>query len=462
MLNKKRRGLYIAGIAVIGIIAILGGTLLFFYNRNSDISKEAQTHIDNILSLSGKLTPDEEQIFISEIQAFIKLLEPHYKEEDQGLPFVSDAELERLQQHTMAIMQENPDLAIHAHFHGEGNKHGHETGTEGDQTWIHDELAGINAVIEEVKASNISESAKEALLSVLEHRRYFLMNHEKDSVELEEKFREFYEQDPTIVGVTKDHITGEYIPMPPNMLELTIHRYTRPDGTVGDMYVPSSSHATDREVSELLTPYLEALETLPPWEVPPPPEHPDLKVTIRYAANYGKETGEETADESLQTAEQNVENSGETSIETGISDAYPDPVITPEEVEGWRGALEEMSNSTDSEMETLRKMFEKAIGIPMDRFLEMTDAEIEAHFSRYAAPSEADVEKQVMSSGATGVSVDANGVSELQRKFSPQRFNRAMQTLERYGPEEGLRRLKEVDPEISTSLERMIQSQKEE
>ena len=41
----------------------------------------------------------------------------------------------------------------------------------------------------------------------------------------------------------------------------------------------------------------------------------------------------------------------------------------------------------------------------------------------------------------------------LREQFSPERFERAMSTLERYGPEEGLRRLRENDPEIAKQVE---------
>ena len=42
----------------------------------------------------------------------------------------------------------------------------------------------------------------------------------------------------------------------------------------------------------------------------------------------------------------------------------------------------------------------------------------------------------------------------LRERFSPERFERAMSTLERYGPEEGLRRLRDADPEIAKQVER--------
>lgn len=49
----------------------------------------------------------------------------------------------------------------------------------------------------------------------------------------------------------------------------------------------------------------------------------------------------------------------------------------------------------------------------------------------------------------------------LREQFSPQRFSTAVQTLNQYGPQEGLRRLKESDPEVATHFERLIQRSKE-
>ena len=288
------------------------------------------------------------------------------------------------------------------------------------------------------------------------------MNYEKDTADADQKFQEFREQDPTIIGVNKNHITGEFTPVYPNMLTLTIHSYTREDGTLGDMYVPTESHATDPEVAKILIPYLEALETLPPSEVPPPPEHKDLRLTIEYAANYGKEIDAEMTGETLQTPQQFPEQFVETSEDTSTtdpSDAYPDPIITAEEVEVWQRELENIQESTEGEMAEIRQSFEEAIGLSIDRLLEMTDAEIEAEFSQYF--SGAGLEKQMMPSAPMDVSIE-NFDTELRRHFSPKRVNQARQTLERYGPEEGLRRLKSVDPEMSTHLQRIIHRQKEE
>lgn len=49
----------------------------------------------------------------------------------------------------------------------------------------------------------------------------------------------------------------------------------------------------------------------------------------------------------------------------------------------------------------------------------------------------------------------------LRERFSPHRFNAAMQALTQYGPQEGLRRLKESDPDIATHIERLIRPEKD-
>lgn len=56
---------------------------------------------------------------------------------------------------------------------------------------------------------------------------------------------------------------------------------------------------------------------------------------------------------------------------------------------------------------------------------------------------------------------EADFEKTLRERFSPQRLSTAMQTLAQYGREEGLRRLKESDPEIATHVERLIQPNKE-
>lgn len=77
-----------------------------------------------------------------------------------------------------------------------------------------------------------------------------------------------------------------------------------------------------------------------------------------------------------------------------------------------------------------------------------TTQEIEVRFAR-------DMLSNVLS---TPVSTDFE--TELREHFSPQRFNHAIRTLNQYESEEGLRRLKESDPEIAIRVERLIRQYK--
>lgn len=57
---------------------------------------------------------------------------------------------------------------------------------------------------------------------------------------------------------------------------------------------------------------------------------------------------------------------------------------------------------------------------------------------------------------------EENSETTIRERFSPERFNRAMQTLNRHGPEEGLRKLKETDPELAQQVERLMKRKQEE
>ena len=89
------------------------------------------------------------------------------------------------------------------------------------------------------------------------------------------------------------------------------------------------------------------------------------------------------------------------------------PSDTPEEIPAF------------TEIETLSESFEA-------QFFQALETEIPAF------PTEAGLETQ------------------LRERFSPERFGTAAQTLHRYGPEEGLRRLKVSDPEVATHIERFL------
>ena len=446
MYSKTRMGL-----VSLLCITLLGGTFFFFHNRPQTLHKEAQTHLDTLHSLSGTLTNAEKQTYFSDVDALGKIMDKQLQQSPESRPFVSPEELERLQAHISVLIRENPDLAIHAH--GENHGHSHE-----DPKPQQDELADINAAIEEVKASEVSSSAKEALLSILEHRRNFLLYHEKESAELEKKFKELLKTDPTLIGLEKSRITGEYTRLYPNMLSIKKRRTHYPDGTFDEEFAQVSSHATDPEIANLIKSYRQALDTLPPWKVPPPPEHEGLHLSVEYDDVYLTAAGESKTDVSPQTPEQPLEMSEDTS--TQLLEEYPKPIITQEEVVSWQDSLQGLQESTDIEMEEMRKFFQEAVGIPLDRFLEMTDAEIEAELNRQISPSQSESVSSITDT-SLGLSSEKNLKAGLRQRFSPERSNQAIQMLSLYGPKEGVRRLKDVDPEVATHIEIFLQKQGE-
>ncbi len=74
---------------------------------------------------------------------------------------------------------------------------------------------------------------------------------------------------------------------------------------------------------------------------------------------------------------------------------------------------------------------------------------------RTAATPMADPEKIVTNALSTVLTPPTVEQVEnaLREQFSSERFGQAMDTLERYGPEEGLRRLRENDPEVASQIE---------
>ena len=67
-----------------------------------------------------------------------------------------------------------------------------------------------------------------------------------------------------------------------------------------------------------------------------------------------------------------------------------------------------------------------------------------------------------MPSASQLLATDAEVEVSLREHFSPQRFTKAISTLDQYGPEEGLRRIKKSDPEVGKHIERLIQPKQEQ
>ena len=76
-----------------------------------------------------------------------------------------------------------------------------------------------------------------------------------------------------------------------------------------------------------------------------------------------------------------------------------------------------------------------------EEFANMTDAELTAEIEKHFMPKIPTVETLE---------------SKISEQFNPERYSKAMETLNRYGPEEGIRRLKETDPAVAEQIERLL------
>ena len=294
-------------------------------------------------------------------------------------PLLPQAEYERFVAHIEGLLLENPGIGLEAHGPTESHEEVYERQQERQK-----ELENVIAAIEEIKVSeDMSLGAKEAFLSILENRRAVLESHGAETREMGRVFAELKETDPDIVGLEKNELTGEYTKVYPNMLTIYKKRIHHPDGTVEVEYAGSRGGATDPDLHQEIEAYVNLLENTPPWETPPPPpEHEDLRFSIEYEDVYVDAEGKQTRAEPA-----------ETSVETPpeLPQDYPEPMITEEEVNSLKESLTEFKTSDPSEWEDIEKFFQDAMGIPLDRFLEMTDAEIEAELNRNLSPSDRDL-----------------------------------------------------------------------
>ncbi len=79
-----------------------------------------------------------------------------------------------------------------------------------------------------------------------------------------------------------------------------------------------------------------------------------------------------------------------------------------------------------------------------------------------ATPQQTDIESFVPSPKNPELPTQKRLETALRAQFSPDRFNRAMKTLNQYGPQEGLRRLKDSDPEVAKQVERLLPKRQEQ
>ena len=122
------------------------------------------------------------------------------------------------------------------------------------------------------------------------------------------------------------------------------------------------------------------------------------------------------------------------------------PDRTFEDLNDWDSGEQDKSSgdgTVRAEAQAAQKRFERAQTEALEGATK-TDAEIEV-----------DLEKQLTPELPTAEGVE----TQLSERFSPERLEKAREVLERYGPEEGMRRLREDDPEVAAQFERTRRDQ---
>ena len=126
---------------------------------------------------------------------------------------------------------------------------------------------------------------------------------------------------------------------------------------------------------------------------------------------------------------------GESQQTSGVSDQ------TSEDWDDWDSGGQDSrprDETVRAEAQAAQKRFEQSQAEALERATK-NDTEIGAA-----------LEKQLTPELPTSEGIE----TQLSERFSPERLEKARQVLERYGPEEGMRRLREDDPEVAAQFER--------
>ena len=362
MLTKKRIGL-----ACLAIFTVIGSGVFLFYHPKSADQIEAEGYIDKLYTFSGKLTPEEKKDFLNTMFALQKL-NASLKDPSEIYRWIPPAEVDKFLEHTEELIRENPDIKppLHSHLHEQGHE-----GIYQQQEIKDEELAKINAAIEEVKASDAAESAKKALLSVFEHRRAILLDSGTTAHNMIKRLEEIRKTEPDVVSLNWG---GQgYKKIYEHHLEINKRRTHHPDGTVEEVLKGTHFRSSDQVLHRALEKYIEKLKWIPPWKShPPPPKHKDLRYFVEYEDVYVDEDGKRIPNPSPQTPEQKKDGPSEVStskpseeIPLELPQESPELIITEEEVDSWQESLDTLEMD---EMKKIGPLFEQAVGIPLNRF----------------------------------------------------------------------------------------------
>ena len=411
-------------------IVVLGIGIFYFLTQPKGpqgIPAETRALLEKIYSYSGTLTLEEQRQF-AEFPSMLGAIDSR-----QPLP---KSELTRLEAHFREVYNDNPELMSARHLHGHGSGSG--TGKR---------AAGIRGLISKIEEMEYPAESKASMIRQLE-KLYAAANDESLQQKLNKLRLESLNADPeNFVGLDYDPNTGQVLRLYRDTVYLYKTRIYKPDGSVR-VEVTGILGSLDEALQASFDEYFEKLQTHHlNSDVPlsPPsnlriieiytdtlPENPILKAI---------EAGvDELPEDSRQGKLYVVDDQGQ-------EREYEPEMSVPANIREETGVE---NNDTPESTTEITQFLEQLTNEEIERLLEKSDEELEAELERYFTPEE--------SAPAEG-SFEEGFKSSLQERFPLERFNRAMEILEHYGPEEGLRRLREFDPAFAREVEQLLRKQ---
>lgn len=160
----------------------------------------------------------------------------------------------------------------------------------------------------------------------------------------------------------------------------------------------------------------------------------NLRLNDPKGQDLGRDWLKNVEDEALE----GINASAQKSIETGMNQDMEDrqtSVVSPNTSTNTEPYQESLEPKMDDASDNSKRLSENsALPVELQQFPELSDVINQLS----DALNEEDIK------------------TAFRDQFSPERFNRALQTLNQYGTEEGLRRLKESDPEVAKRIERLL------
>lgn len=412
-------------------IVVLGIGIFYFLTQPTGpqgIPAETKALLEKIYAYSGTLTLEEQRQF-AEFPSMLEAIDSRHP-----LP---KSELTRLEAHFRAVYKDNQELMAARHLHG----HGSVSGTS-------KRAIGIRRLISKIEEMAYPAESKTTMVRQLE-KLYAAANDEPLQQKLNKLLLESLNADPeNFVGLDYDANTGRVL----RLYRDTVYLYKtctyKPDGNVR-VEVTGSLSSLDEELQASFDEYFEKLQTHHLNSDAPLSPPSNLRIIEIYTDTLPEnpilkaiEAGVDELPEDARQGKLYVVD------DQGQEREYEPEMSAPATIREETGVA---NNDTPASTTEITQFLEQLTNEELERLLERSDEALETELERYFTLEEAAPAERYFEEGFK---------SSLQERFPPERFKRAMEVLAHYGPEEGLRRLREIDPAFAREVEQLRRKQR--